>query len=152
MILDTLAQSSAYAALSPRFARAFAFLKTVTDTTPVGRHEIHGEEVFAFVQQHATTPIAERKYEAHRKYIDIQYVQRGREIIYWAPLPLLTTVLMPFDAEKDAALYAVIPEGQPIPVNAGQFALLFPEDGHVPSCIWDKPAEVLKVVVKVQVG
>jgi YhcH/YjgK/YiaL family protein len=38
-----------------------------------------------------------------------------------------------------------------VQLRAGQFALLFPEDGHAPSCAWDAPAEVLKVVVKVMV-
>ena len=71
--------------------------------------------------------------------------------MYWAPLPLLTNVTMPFDVEKDAALYGLIPEGVPVQVNAGQFTIFFPEDGHIPSCAWDQPAEVLKVVVKVRV-
>lgn len=151
MILDTLSQWRQYRALSPRFEPAFAFLKQVTDRTPVGRHEIAGDDVFAFVQQHNTTPVSERVYEAHRKYIDVQFVQRGREVIYWAPLPILTNVTMPFDAEKDAALFGLLPEGVPFQVRAGQFAILFPEDGHIPSCAWDQPAEVLKVVVKVRV-
>jgi biofilm protein TabA len=151
MILDTLSQWRTYAALSPRFAQGFAFLQQVTDQTPVRRHEIDGEDVFAFVQQHGTKPVAERQYESHRKYIDIQYVQRGREVMYWAPLPLLTNVTMPFEVEKDAALYGLIPEGVPVQVNAGQFTIFFPEDGHIPSCAWDQPAEVLKVVVKVRV-
>ncbi len=151
MILDTLDQSRTYAVLSPRFEKAFAFLREVTDQTPVGRHEIAGEDIFAFVQQHSTKPVAERQYESHRKYIDVQYVQRGREVMYWAPLPLLTKVTMPFDAEKDAALYALIAEGVPVQVKAGQFTIFFPEDGHIPSCAWDQPAEVLKVVVKVRV-
>jgi len=29
--------------------------------------------------------------------------------------------------------------------------VFFPEDGHIPSCAWGDPAEVLKVVVKVRV-
>ena len=51
----------------------------------------------------------------------------------------------------DAALFAGIPEAVPLQLRAGQFALLFPQDGHAPSCAWDEPAEVLKVVVKVMV-
>ncbi len=151
MILDTLSQWRQYNALSPRFEKAFAFLQQVTDQTPVGRHEIAGDDVFALVQRHNTKPVQERKYEAHRKYIDIQYVHSGREIIYWAPLPLLTTVTMPFDVEKDAALFGLIPEGVPLQVRAGQYAILFPEDGHVPSCAWEEAAEVFKVVIKVRV-
>jgi biofilm protein TabA len=151
MILDTLAQAHQYHALSPRFERGFAFLKQVTHQTPVGRHEIAGDDLYAFVQQHVTKPMEERQYESHRKYIDIQYVLRGREVMYWAPLPLLTHVTMPFDADKDAALYRIIPEGVAVRVTAGQFTVFFPEDGHIPSCAWDAPAEVLKVVVKVRV-
>ena len=58
---------------------------------------------------------------------------------------------MPFDAEKDAALYALIPDGVPVRVTAGQFTIFFPEDGHIPSCAWDAPVEILKCVVKVRV-
>jgi len=151
MILDTLAQSSQYAALSPRFAKAFAFLGGMKADLAPGRHEIDGEEVYASVQRHFTKPVAERQYESHRKYIDIQYIHTGREIMYWAPLPLLTKVTMPYDEKGDAALYALIPEGVPLQVSAGQFTIFYPQDGHVPSCAWDQPAEVFKVVVKVRV-
>lgn len=151
MIIDTLAQSHQYNAISPRLAAGFAFLKTVTEKTSIGRHEISGDDVYALVQQHSTKRVEERQYESHRKYIDIQFVVRGREVMYWAPVPLLKNITMQFDAEKDAALYSLIPEGVPVKVTAGQFTVFFPEDGHIPSCAWDAPADVLKVVVKVRV-
>jgi YhcH/YjgK/YiaL family protein len=151
MILDTLDQAARYSALSPRFTAAFAFLRQVTDATSLGRHEIAGDEVFALVQQHLTKPVRERQYESHRKYIDIQFLQRGREVMYWAPLALLSHVTMPFDEKQDAALYGLIPDGVPLAVTAGQFTIFYPEDGHVPSCAWGEPAEVRKVVVKVRV-
>ncbi len=52
---------------------------------------------------------------------------------------------------SDVALYGLVPEGVSFLVRAGQFALLFPEDGHIPSCAWDQPAEVFKSVVKIAV-
>src|SRR4051812_12502498 len=103
MILDTLQQWPQYASISPRFAKAFEFLRQVRDDIVPGRHEIAGDEVYASVQKHFTKPLSERQFEAHRKYIDVQYIHRGRELIYWAPLPLLTTVTMPFKEEHDAA-------------------------------------------------
>ncbi len=151
MILDTLDQAARYSALSPRFHKAFAFLRTVTDQKAPGRYEIDGEEVYAFVQRHATKPVEERQYEAHKKYIDIQFMLSGREVMYWAPLPLMKVVTMPFDESKDAALFALIPEGVPVQVREGQYAIFYPEDAHIPSCAWGAPAEVLKVVVKVKV-
>jgi len=69
----------------------------------------------------------------------------------WAPLADLKECTMAFDPAVDAALYKCIAEMVPIQVLPGQFALLFPEDGHAPSCAWGAPAEVLKVVVKVMV-
>lgn len=151
MILDTLANHAQYSGISPRLARAFAFLQQLPADAAIGRHEIDGEEIYAFVQQHLTKPIEEKKLEVHRKYIDIQYIVKGRELIYWAPLAQLTHETMAFDEKVDAALYAGIPDMVPVQLRAGQFALLFPADGHAPSCAWDAPAEVLKVVVKVMV-
>jgi YhcH/YjgK/YiaL family protein len=151
MILDTLANHAQYTAISPRFARAFAFLQQLPADAAVGRHEIDGEEIYAFVQKHQTKPIAEKLLEVHRKYIDIQYIVKGREIICWAPLAELKECTMAFDPAVDAALFKGIPEMVQVQVRPGQFALLFPEDGHAPSCAWDAPAEVLKVVVKVMV-
>lgn len=151
MILDTLAQAATYHPLNPRFARAFAFLRTVSPTTPVGRHEIDGEEIYAFVQQHPTKPVSEKKLEVHRRYIDIQYMLRGREIIAWISLAALGQPSMAFDPAVDAALYPYPAEAAPIGVVPGQFMILFPEDAHAPSCAWNEPAEVLKVVVKVMV-
>ncbi len=151
MILDTLAQGPAYAPLNPRFQRAFEFLRTVTPATPVGRHEIDGDKIYAFVQQHHTKVVAEKKLEVHRRYIDIQYMLRGREIIAWAPLAAMGTPTMAFDPAMDAALYAYPSDAVPVQVVPGQFMILFPEDAHAPSCAWGEPAEVLKVVVKVAV-
>lgn len=151
MILDSLKQSSCYAALSPLFAKAFAFLATVSEATPIGTHPIDGDNVVAHVQEHATSPLAGRYYEAHRRYIDIQYMLRGRELIYWTPLDELHDVVMPFDEAKDAALFGLGGAGQAMPIRAGQFAVLFPDDGHIPSVAWADPEPVKKIVVKVRV-
>ena len=46
-----------------------------------GRYEILGDNVYAVVQDYLTKPEAEGTFEAHRKYIDIQYVVAGEEKI-----------------------------------------------------------------------
>lgn len=152
MILDNFSQWERYASVSPYFKSAFEFLQKVDELSPDGRTEIDGDDVFAIAVRTATKPVAGRDYEVHRKYIDIHYIHTGREVIYWAPLASLSNVTMPFDSEQDAALYAGTPEGQPIRVSSGQFAIFFPEDAHIPSCDWADAAEnVFKVVAKVRV-
>ncbi|MSU69815.1 MAG: DUF386 domain-containing protein [Opitutaceae bacterium] len=151
MILDNLTQWRQYAAISPRFKKGFEFLQKVTDLTPEGRNEIDGEDVFAIVVKTTTKPVEGRQLEVHRKYIDVHYVHSGREAMYWSPLATLTNPTMPFDPEQDAALYALVPEAQPLHVDRGQFAIFFPEDAHVPSCAWGQPGAVFKAVLKIRV-
>ena len=151
MILDNLPQWPRYTAVSPRFQRAFEFLQKVDARAPLGRHEIDAENIFALVQAYTTMPAEKAQFEAHRKYIDIQFLIAGRESILWAPLSTMKTVNMPYDKQKDAALYALVPEGWPLLLGAGQFTILFPEDAHAPCCVWGAPGEVRKVVVKVKV-
>ncbi len=151
MILDNLTQWQRYTVLSPRFQPAFDFLHKFNGQLPTGRHEIDGDHVYALVQKYTTKPAKDGQFEAHRKYIDVQYVHAGRETILWAPLASLTQVNLPYREEQDAALFALVPTATPLHLSAGQFTILFPEDGHVPCCLWDQPGEVLKVVVKVRV-
>jgi len=151
MILDTLPQWRRYASLNPRFAKAFAFLEQVTPAVADGRHEIDGDAVFALVQRYDTRPVAGQP-EAHRRYIDIQFIVAGREVIQWAPLASLSEVTKPYDDAKDAGFFT--PGGAMVPVRvaAGQFAILLPDDAHAPCCAWAEPEPVVKVVVKVAVS
>ena len=151
MILDSLSRWHRYAPLHPRFPRAFAFLEAAGPDVPVGRVAIDGESIHAIVQGYRTRDPVGAQLEAHRRYIDIQYVVRGREAIHWATLGSLGPATVPYEAEKDAALYAPTGGVVPLPLAAGHFAILFPDDAHAPCCTWDEPADVLKIVVKVEI-
>jgi len=151
MILDSLPQWRRYAALNARLAKAFAFLEQATPDTTDGRHEIDGDAVFALVQRYQTRPAA-GPLEAHRRYADVQYIVRGREVIQWAPLASLTTVARPYDDKQDAGLFVADVEVVPMTLSAGQFMILFPDDAHAPCCAWAEPEPVVKVVVKVAVA
>jgi YhcH/YjgK/YiaL family protein len=151
MILDTLANSTRYEALNSRFAKAFAFLRTVDGTQALGRHDLDGDHCFALVQTYATKSIESAKFEAHRKYIDVQFICNGRETILWAPLAAMKEETMAYSEEKEAALWKLVPDITPLHMSAGHFAILFPEDAHAPCVEWEKPEQVFKVVVKVAV-
>ena len=150
MIADTLSQSHRYTALSPRFAAAFEFLQRLPADQPLGRHDLDGDNCFALVQTYATKPLAEAKFESHRKYIDIQFIQTGSETLLWSPLAALTKITEPYDAEKDIAFYATPPQVTPINLRAGEFTIFFPEDGHAPGLAYNSLAEVRKVVIKIR--
>lgn len=151
MIQDTLSHAALYECLNSRFAKAFAFLRTVDGTQALGRHDIDGDHCFALVQTYETKPVEKAKFEAHRKYIDVQFVYSGRETILWAPLSAMKEETMAYDETKEAALWKLVPDVTPLHLSAGHFAILFPHDAHAPCVEWEQPGQVFKVVVKVAV-
>ena len=148
MILDNLQNSSQYEPLGKLFSEAFSYLAKFDPATPDGRHDLHGDDLFMLVQTFETAPATEKTFEAHRHYVDIQYVFSGREAIYYQP----TKILKPkadYDPKKDVQFYEGTDEF-PLLLRAGQFTILWPQDGHKPSCIWNEACQVRKIVAKIR--
>ncbi|OGR68028.1 MAG: hypothetical protein A2081_02685 [Elusimicrobia bacterium GWC2_61_19] len=152
MIASDLETVGRQAVPSPGIEKALAFLRRPdVRALPDGKYEIDGERVFAIVQRYETAAPARPRYEAHRKYIDLQFIAAGAEVIGWAPLGLLA-VTEPYDAAKDIC-FGAVPAGKDAAVRlgAGQLAVLYPEDAHAPRLAAGAPGPVTKIVVKVLV-
>ena len=149
MILDRLEHCVHYAALGQGFAAGFAYLRE-TDLGKLadGRYEIDGSNVLAIVQTYPAKPQAEGRWEAHRNHADIQLIVSGAERMGVVPLEVMT-VESPYDAERDVEFYRE-EKGKFFNVNAGEFAVFFPHDVHMPSLAIAKPQTVKKVVIKVR--
>jgi YhcH/YjgK/YiaL family protein len=130
--------------------KAFAFLKN-TDFANInsGRIEL-GNNMYATVSDYLAKDRESTLIEAHKKYIDIQYVVSGNEIIDIAPLKDMT-VTMPFDTEKDI-MFGTVPEFSELNASPERFFIFFPADAHRPSMkTGNDSVLVRKVVVKVPV-
>jgi len=130
--------------------KAFDFLRRLNlNGLTDGKIEIDGEEAFAIVQRYETVVMDIPKFEYHKKYIDIQYILSGEEIIGWAPSTQMT-ITGTYDMDKDIC-FGAVPKGQitPLYLQAGQLAVLFPEDGHAPRLAANAPCHVVKIVIKV---
>ena len=149
MVLDRLERASRYVDLSPLLARALRHLR-VTDwsTHPLGRSSLEGEDVVAIVSEYDTRPLDAVPWEAHRRYIDVQYVHFGVERIGYAPLS--TLAVGAYDEERD--LVRATGEGGGITLQAGSFAILWPDEAHRPGGALDAPVRVKKIVLKVTAG
>lgn len=148
MVLDTLNNAARYAGLKDGCSEAFGFLdQPGLADLPDGKYEVAGEKVFAIVDRTQGRKLSEGKLEAHRRFIDIQYVISGEESMGWCPVAGLKNAV-PYDEEKDLEFF----EGQPesmVRVPPGSFAVFLPTDAHLP-LIGEGP--IHKVVVKVSVG
>jgi len=114
-----------------------------------GVHRIMGDDVYANVQQYNTRPWEEGAFEAHRQYIDIQFVASGEEIITVAPVGALELTEDHF-SEGDYGKYADTVRGEDYVLGAGDFLILYPEDGHRPQILCGKSSPVKKFVMKVR--
>jgi biofilm protein TabA len=115
-----------------------------------GRVEIDGDAIFALVQEYGTVPKGEKKPEAHRKYIDIQYVSGGSEIIGYGLESPLGEIAEDRLAEKDLLYYRSVQDEMELILTPGMYVILFPQDVHRPGCRYGDSALVNKVVVKIR--
>jgi len=131
--------------------KAFTFLKsTPLDTLSKGRHEIDGDFLYANADQYTTKNEEVAKFEAHRKYADIQYVISGNERIGVRPLAKGEITEDYVDA-KDV-LFLRYDDKNYQAADPGKFFIFFPADAHSPGVKADTNMVVHKVVLKVRVN
>jgi YhcH/YjgK/YiaL family protein len=155
MILDRLENWAPYAKLGRRFTAGFTYLReTDLEKLADGRYEIDGPRVVAIVQAYATKPRPDGRWEGHRDHADIQYLVRGVERMGVTPIATVASEA-PYDPGADLEFYAesdagAAPAGRFFDLAAGEFALFFPHDVHMPGLAVGAPREVKKVVIKVK--
>jgi YhcH/YjgK/YiaL family protein len=151
MITATLEFLSRQIPASARLLQAMDYLNANRSANlPDGRYEIDGDRVYALVQSYQTLPADENaKYEAHRKYIDVQFIASGIEWMGWAPLEKMR-ITKEYLPEKDICLGTCPPAFATLTrVEAGAAAIFFPEDAHAPKLACGEPTQIKKIVVKV---
>jgi biofilm protein TabA len=152
MIVDRLENAELYEAVYSKLTRGLELLNDKTlGQKPDGRYQSEGDEIYYIVQRYATRPVEQGKLEAHRKYIDIQFVASGQECFGYAPLKGLKEKT-PYDDEKDVAFFDVPKDIAMTKLTAGMFAVFFPQDVHMPCLQVAGQENVTKIVVKVKVG
>lgn len=115
-----------------------------------GRHELE-DGCFFLMQRYETKPEDEVRFEAHKKYADLQLVRTGRERMTMNDVTKLECVCE-YDAQKDAGFY----EGEnrvSMEFGENDWALFLPSDAHKSSM---DPASgrssVEKLVIKIPLG
>lgn len=132
MIIDRIENAFHYNALGDKIAQALEYIKTI-DFTAIesGKHEIDGDNIFALISEYDTKDRSESKLEAHKKYIDVQFIVKGTELMGYAPLTNQKAATE-YDDTNDYLFY----EGDATytKVEKDMFAIFFPTDLHQP-CI-----------------
>ncbi len=148
MICDTLAQSELYFATHLMLARGLRWLQSAAiGSLPKGKHEIEGDSLFAMVDEYETRPLDKTRFESHQIYGDIQLIVSGREAIDVCDIGRLN-VSEEYNAQRDVGFFVPPGSATRLILNASDFAVFFPNDGHRPQIAVELPLPVRKIVVK----
>ena len=113
-----------------------------------GKYEILGDEIFANVQSLETKPKEDKKWEVHRKYIDIQYIIKGCECMGYGLLENFKETVESYDENKDVEFL----NGDKfnfINMEQGEFIIFYPNDVHAPMLCVNEKQNIKKVIVKI---
>lgn len=151
MIVDHIENWNRYS-LGEAWEKAFRFLESLSPDAEEKEYSIDGDEIFARVMSYVTKEDTDPSavLEAHRKYVDVQMALLGSERIAVYPTHSLSAK-GGFVAERDVAFFEYeVPARLQLSMHPGTFALLLPQDAHMPGLFTEsKGAEVKKVVVKI---
>ena len=148
MVIDHISRAAIYYQLHPGIEMALRYIQT-TDFSKLdnGKYEIAGEQIFAIVQSYDTKDPSTEKLEAHKKYIDVQYVVSGQErmghALFKAQVPSRE-----YQSDDDFMLFDEAPDFFSL-VTEGMFTIFYPSDLHMPCIHHEQSALVKKVVIKV---
>ena len=131
---------------------ALDYLRTTDFSQMVpGKYPLDGENLFALLQDPLTQPWDNGLPEFHARYIDIQYLFEGEEVIGFSPANPALDKITDQLAERDIAFVAQQANETRLVLMPGMFAIFFPGELHRPCRTLHVGRQIKKVVMKIAI-
>lgn len=115
----------------------------------IGKEITVNEDFFYSVKSYMTRPDYECRLESHRKYIDIQVMAAGNEVMDIADISRLT-IQEEYNAEKDVMYWKIPQRMARTTLKEGDCIILHPENAHRGALIMKESEPVIKIIGKVK--
>ncbi len=150
MVIDHIDNAHKYFGLGKGIENALRYLQT-TDfaAMPKDKYLLNGELLFAIVNTYDTVDPLHEKMEAHKKYVDVQFIVQGEESIGHAVMK--DQSIAKAYSETDDYFLVHEPPCFFSKLTPGMFAIFYPTDLHAPNLHTHQMHFVKKVVMKVAV-
>lgn len=122
-----------------------------TTLTP-GRFDIISDKMFCLLQEMHTAPASQMRAESHFKFVDIQFLLQGEELIGVGRGPAAHKVVEDRAEKQDIVFYQDINNESLIRLEPGMFAVFFPQDLHRPCCSNQSQSFIRKAVIKIHLS
>lgn len=131
------------------FQQVMTFLNSIDpQTIAPGTHLIQGKDIFANVECGKGKALQERRFELHRRYVDVQMLLTGHERQDYAT-SAAGDVLEDRLEKDDVAFYDVTGQIHSLRMHPGMFVIYFPGELHAPGLQDGDNKDYKKIVVKV---
>lgn len=151
MIVDKIENMEMYTGLSKGIIKALKLLKDGQIAEKAdGRYEVEGDDLFYVISSYTTKPGEEGRFETHEKYIDVQALLSGEEIMGYSCSDDLSPQT-PYDGTRDIAFYETPDDYSRIAFSTGMFCIFYAHDGHMSGGQLAAPSNVRKVIIKVRI-
>ncbi|MCM8812350.1 MAG: YhcH/YjgK/YiaL family protein [Candidatus Omnitrophica bacterium] len=118
------------------------------------RRAVQAEDVVVIEQAYLTKPPTAARFEAHRRYYDIQYLIGGEERMYVRPVDQRHRLETAYDEENDCMFFQTTAAdfacATCFVLQPGMAAIFAPSDAHAPGIQRERACLVHKIVVKVR--
>lgn len=152
MIIDKLDNIGHYQTVIPFYKVISDFLSQHTlHELETGRMDLIPDRVYLLVQELDTDYEANRLWESHDRFLDIQILVTGEERYGFAAVDELA-VEVPYDTAKDITRYKKECEGLWFDLKPSMFCIFYPGEGHKPCCSTKEPMRIKKAVFKVAIA
>lgn len=149
MIVGTIDHCEKYYAMGAGIQKAFEWLKDHDiKSLDAGQYNVDGERLYVQVQKYRTKGIDDCWFEGHLNYIDLHYMVNGNEYFGYTPIGRAGETITEYDTMEDDFLYRRDYESR-ILLKEGDFAIVWPEDIHLPQYKVVHASDVVKVCVKI---
>lgn len=147
MIIDYMEYLDQYTSQIPNLENALQVMRE-NPNLDVPRFDFEGG--YIMIQHGMTRDLNDGFFEAHEKYIDVQIMLEGQEIIFWNRTENMEAV-GDYNVEQDKL--ALTGSGAESKLTSGMFAIMFPSDAHAPCrhMAGDTPHSYKKCVFKLLV-
>lgn len=148
MIADKIKNSDTYAACNRFFPEIFGKIKKLTPDDAGKRFVIEEGVAWISVSSSENAPPGDRKFEAHKKFLDIHFVLKGEETFVYANTENLTSETEYNETEDYLLLNGA---GAKIALRAGDFCIVYPQDAHIPTFEKLSEGNLVRGVAKIKI-
>jgi len=115
-----------------------------------GKYEEDGLDFYYLIKTYKTNSIKQEVYaEAHREYIDFQYILYGAELFGYAEYENSKQTISDYDIEKDIEVFSSISNESFFILKKDMFVIFYPNEIHRPGIARDEIRSVRKVIFKI---